>query len=84
MDAARQIQTTGIVKWFDNAKGYGFIIGPDNADVMIHYKEIDAVGFRTLSAGDEVEYRATLSPSRGWKADYAVRLSTISAQKKAA
>ncbi|TCN42462.1 CspA family cold shock protein [Rhodococcus sp. SMB37] len=47
----------GIVKWFNSEKGFGFI-SPDNggADVFVHYAEIDAPGFRTLTDGQRVEY----------------------------
>jgi len=42
---------TGTVKWFNNAKGYGFIIGEDGSDVFVHYKVIEGEGFKTLQEG---------------------------------
>ncbi len=47
----------GKVKWFNNAKGYGFI-GPDNGskDVFVHHSAIVADGYRSLAENDEVEF----------------------------
>ena len=48
---------TGIVKWFNDAKGYGFITPDDGSkDVFVHHSAIQAQGFRTLSEGDAVEF----------------------------
>lgn len=48
---------TGVVKWFDVKKGFGFIIGPDGAkDIFVHYSSIEGEGFRTLRDGETVEY----------------------------
>lgn len=51
---------TGKVKWFNNSKGYGFIV-PDKkhdlgADVFAHYSSISGTGYRTLNEGDNVEF----------------------------
>ena len=47
----------GKVKWFNNAKGYGFILPESGGkDVFCHYSEIEIEGFRTLSAGQIVEF----------------------------
>ncbi|MGI1678272.1 MAG: cold shock domain-containing protein [Cellvibrionaceae bacterium] len=47
----------GTVKWFNNARGYGFITsGEENADVFVHYRNIRGDGFRSLSEGQEVEF----------------------------
>jgi CspA family cold shock protein len=46
----------GKVKWFNEAKGYGFIEQEDGPDVFVHYTAIDEQGFRTLSEGQEVEF----------------------------
>ena len=46
----------GTVKWFSDAKGYGFIQGDDGRDVFVHYSAIASTGFRTLAQGQAVEY----------------------------
>ncbi len=48
---------TGTVKWFSNAKGFGFIT-PENGekDCFVHYSSIEGSGFRTLSEGERVEF----------------------------
>ncbi len=49
--------TTGKVKWFNNAKGYGFIL-PDSgeSDLFVHYSSITMDGYKTLKAGQDVEF----------------------------
>jgi len=47
---------TGVVKWFNDAKGYGFITQEDGQDVFVHYSAIQASGFRSLAEGDRVEF----------------------------
>ena len=47
---------TGTVKWFSNAKGYGFISKEDGGDVFVHYTAITSEGFRKLEAGQRVEF----------------------------
>lgn len=46
----------GQVKWFNNQKGYGFILREDGTDVFVHYSAIQMEGFRTLREGDPVTY----------------------------
>lgn len=46
----------GTVKWFNNAKGFGFIGRDDGPDVFVHYSAIVGDGFRTLEEGDPVEF----------------------------
>jgi len=46
----------GKVKWFNNAKGYGFIGREDGPDVFVHYSAILGEGYRSLSEGDRVEF----------------------------
>jgi CspA family cold shock protein len=46
----------GKVKWFNEAKGYGFIEQEDGPDVFVHYSAIDDQGFKTLQEGQEVEF----------------------------
>lgn len=45
----------GRVKWFDDKKGFGFILNPEG-DVFVHYSVIEEEGYRTLTEGQEVEY----------------------------
>lgn len=47
---------SGIVKWFHNAKGYGFIQRDNGGDVFVHYSAILGVGFRSLAEGQRVEF----------------------------
>jgi CspA family cold shock protein len=47
---------TGTVKWFNEAKGYGFIRQDDGGDVFAHYSAIQGNGFKTLSEGDKVSF----------------------------
>ncbi len=46
----------GTVKWFNGAKGYGFITREEGDDVFVHFKAIVADGYRTLNEGDEVTF----------------------------
>jgi len=50
------VKVTGQVKWFNNAKGYGFIGRPDGADVFVHYSAIEGDGYKTLQEGETVEF----------------------------
>jgi cold shock protein len=53
----------GTVKWFNDAKGYGFITRTsDGADVFVHYSSISGEGFRTLAQGQAVEYEEQTGP----------------------
>ena len=47
---------TGVVKWFNDKKGYGFISRESGGDVFVHHSSIIAEGFRTLAEGDRVEF----------------------------
>ncbi len=46
----------GIVKWFNDRKGYGFISQEDGNDVFVHFSSIEATGYKTLSEGDTVNF----------------------------
>lgn len=57
------MQQTGIVKWFNNAKGFGFIL-PDNGggDIFAHYSSIEMEGYKTLKAGQLVAFDTIPGP----------------------
>lgn len=53
----------GTVKWFNDAKGFGFIEAADvNGDIFVHYSAISGDGFKTLSEGEPVEFELTTGP----------------------
>ena len=52
----------GKVKWFNNAKGYGFIEREGGNDVFVHFSAIQGSGFRTLEEGQEVEFEIVDGP----------------------
>ena len=57
---------TGTVKWFNNAKGYGFILPEDgSADLFAHYSSIQMEGYRTLKAGQTVTFDEVEGPKQG-------------------
>jgi len=49
----------GIVKWFNENKGYGFIRQDDGPDVFVHFSAIQEDGFKTLAEGQEVQFEIT-------------------------
>jgi cold shock protein len=53
---------TGRVKWFNDAKGYGFIAREDGPDVFVHYTAITGEGFKSLSEGQQVEFEIVEGP----------------------
>jgi CspA family cold shock protein len=72
---------TGIVKWFNNAKGYGFIL-PDegSTDVFAHYSAIRMEGYRTLKAGQTVRFEVEAGP----KGMHAIAIEALEALEEAA
>ena len=52
----------GTVKWFNDAKGYGFIESEDGVDVFVHYSAITMDGFKSLREGQEVDYDLLETP----------------------
>lgn len=68
MDQERIEVETGKVKWFNIAKGYGFIIADnDRMDLFIHYQNIMGTGFKKLTAGDMVQF-SRKENEKGWTA----------------
>jgi len=54
---------TGVVKWFNNAKGFGFITLPDRPDdVFVHFRAIIGEGYKSLTEGQEVEFTLVEGP----------------------
>jgi CspA family cold shock protein len=58
----------GTVKWFNDAKGYGFISRQNGEDVFVHFSAIQASGFRSLQEGQAVQFGVTKGP-KGWQAE---------------
>jgi len=56
------MEKTGRIKWFSDAKGYGFIEQEDGEDVFVHYSAIQGEGFKTLAEGQKVEFEVTQGP----------------------
>jgi CspA family cold shock protein len=52
----------GVVKWFSNEKGYGFIARPDEEDVFVHFSAIQGDGYKSLTEGQKVEFEITEGP----------------------
>jgi CspA family cold shock protein len=53
---------TGTVKWFSEARGFGFIARDTGADVFVHFSAIEDVGFRALNEGQRVEFNVEQGP----------------------
>ena len=65
---------TGIVKWFNNTKGYGFILSDNGGgDIFAHYSAIDMDGYKTLKAGQSVQFEAEQGP----KGFHAKKIQTV-------
>ena len=56
------MRSTGTVKWFNDAKGFGFITMEGGEDVFVHFSAIQAKGFRTLAEGAQVEFDVVQGP----------------------
>jgi cold shock protein len=59
---------TGTVKWFNDAKGYGFISRQNGEDVFVHFSAIQGNGFRSLQEGQSVQFNVVKGP-KGWQAE---------------
>lgn len=73
----------GTIKWFNAQKGYGFLKTEDSTEVFVHYSQIKMDGFRTLDAGDIVEFDVR-SEEKGIVAVNIVPVFTLSMMKKKA
>jgi CspA family cold shock protein len=70
----------GRVKWFNNAKGYGFIEQEKGEDVFVHFSAIKAEGFKSLNEGDLVEFESAVGP-KGLQA-ITVSVINVTVEKK--
>ena len=58
----------GTVKWFNDAKGFGFISRQNGEDVFVHFSAIESKGFRSLQEGQAVQFSVVKGP-KGWQAE---------------
>jgi CspA family cold shock protein len=65
----------GIVKWFNQRKGYGFISAGDGRDIFVHYSNIEGEGFKTLAEGDRVTFDI-VEGDKGPRAENVVQKTT--------
>jgi CspA family cold shock protein len=72
---------TGKVKWFNDAKGYGFIQREDGEDVFVHFTAIQSDGFKTLAEGQEVEFEV-LNGQKGPQASNVLKLEDPVPQRR--
>ncbi len=63
----------GTVKWFDSAKGYGFITTEEGADLFVHYSGINKDGFKVLEEGQQVEFEV----GEGKKGPQAINVTLV-------
>lgn len=61
----------GVVKWFNNTKGYGFIAPEEGEDLFVHYSSIQTEGYRTLKGGQRVAFEV----QKGEKGAHAINVS---------
>ena len=72
-DIAEPTKVTGTVKWFNNAKGFGFINQETGEDVFVHFRAIAGEGYKTLEQGQIVEYKLVEGP-KGFQAEEVSKL----------
>ncbi len=66
-------RVTGTVKWFNNAKGFGFITRNEGDDVFVHFRSIRGDGYKTLDEGQNVEFNLVEGP-KGFQAEDVLKL----------
>ncbi len=64
----------GVIKWFDNRKGFGFIAQEGGSDIFVHYTSLAGAGYKTLDEGDLVQYELQQT-GKGPKATNVVRVA---------
>jgi CspA family cold shock protein len=71
------MRSTGIVKWFNDAKGYGFIVADHSErDIFVHHSAIEGSGFKSLNDGERVEFDL-VDGQKGPAAEKVVKLATV-------
>ena len=70
------MMSKGIIKWFNNEKGYGFIEYKDNEDIFVHYSAIKSNGYKTLKEGELVQFKL-IDTDKGLQAREVLSLSSI-------
>jgi CspA family cold shock protein len=68
LNTRKEQMEQGTVKWFNDAKGFGFLSRANGEDVFVHHTAIQANGFRTLQEGQAVQFNVTKGP-KGWQAE---------------
>ena len=71
----------GRVKWFNDAKGFGFITQESGDDVFVHFSAVVAQGFKSLAEGDQVEFEVRRGP-KGLQAAHSSAASPVSARSR--
>ena len=72
----------GKVKWFNNAKGYGFIVSNEDVDqdLFAHYSAIQSEGYRSLKAGQDVDFELTDGPKGPQAVNIVIKLNIEQAE----
>jgi CspA family cold shock protein len=80
MEGRKVSRIRGKVKWFNNAKGFGFIGRDDGPDVFVHYSAIQSEGYKSLQEGDDVEFEI----GQGAKGPQAENVTRVTGGQQAA